>query len=298
MAPLISVITPSFNQGRFIERTIQSVLEQGIAELEYFVVDGGSQDETVEILKKYEPRIRWVSEKDNGQSDAVNKGLRATTGEIIGWLNSDDIYYSGALLEVVNFFKTNPEVDVIYGNANHIDKDDRVIEPYYTEDWDYERLKDICFICQPSVFFRRRIIEKAGLLDDSLNYCMDYEYWLRLGKSADFKRINSTLAGSRMYESNKTLSARIAVHQEINDMLKDKFGCVPNKWIFAFAHVAVEQKGYGRTAPKENVKFVLWLTVKSLSSFLRWRKWPSVSAISMAAGWLVGAARVYYEKRN
>lgn len=291
MPPVFSVITPSYNQGRFIERTIQSVLSQDVPGVEHFVADGGSTDETVEILKKYGNSLRWVSEKDNGQTHAVNKGIKATTGEIIGWLNSDDIYYTGALAAVKDFFDSHPYVDVVYGNANHIDENDGVIEPYYTEDWDYERLKDICFICQPSVFFRRRIVEKAGLLDDKLQYCMDYEYWLRLGKQTDFVRLDRTLAGSRMYEDNKTLGARVAVHKEINDMFKERLGKIPDKWIFAFAHVSAEQKGYDRNLPIGNVKFVSLMALMTLSSFIRWRQNISMSAVKSVVGWFAGLAK-------
>ena len=291
MPPVISVITPSYNQGRFIERTIQSVLSQDVPGVEYFIVDGGSLDETVQILKKYDGRLRWVSEKDSVQPEARSNTLAATSGEIIGWLNSDDIYYPGALSAVLSFFDKHPHVDVVYGNANHIDENDGVIEPYYTEDWDYERLKDICFICQPSVFFRRRIVEKAGLLDDKLQYCMDYEYWLRLGRLRDFVRLDRTLAGSRMYDDNKTLGARVAVHKEINDMFKERFGHVPDKWIFAFAHVTAGQKGYDRSLPIENAKFILLMAKVTVSSFIRWRQNISMSAVKSVAGWFAGLAK-------
>ena len=220
MPPPISIVTPSYNQGAFIERTILSVLDQKIPVLEYLVVDGGSRDETIDVLERYGDRVDWVSEPDRGQADAVNKGIRKSRGEIIGWLNSDDIYYDGALSAVLDYFDAHPEVEILYGDAHHIDTEDRVIEPYYTEDWDYERLKDICFICQPSVFFRRRLAARVGLLDDRLQYCMDYEYWLRIGRTTPFARMDRFLAGSRMYRENKTMASRVPVHREMNDMLK------------------------------------------------------------------------------
>ncbi len=157
----VTIITPSYNQGKYLERTILSVLEQKIGNLEYLVMDGGSTDNSVEILKKYEEFLTWKSERDKGQTDAVNKGLRLASGDIIGWLNSDDIYYEDAVKKVLKVFEENPEINVVYGNANHIREDDSVIEPYYTEDFNYERLKEICFICQPSVFFRKKISEQV-----------------------------------------------------------------------------------------------------------------------------------------
>ena len=289
MIPSISVITPSYNQGRFIDQTIESVLSQNIPALEYIVMDGGSSDETVKILKRYEGRLRWVSEKDNGQADAINKGIKATKGEIIGYLNSDDIYYPGALAAVLAFFKKHPEVDVVYGDADHIDLNGTVIEPYYTEDWDYDRLKEVCFLCQPSVFFKRRLIKKAGLFDSGLRYCMDYEYWLRLGAITPFARLNKKLAGSRMYGENKTLGSRVSVHREMNDMLKMNLGKVPDRWIYNYAHALVDRKGYKRRNPVEDLRYVLLLVGFSIASFARWRQRLSINAMITMSKW-VGAS--------
>jgi len=232
----VSIITPSYSQGQFIERTIQSVASQEGAEIEHVVIDGGSTDNTVEILKRYSPNVRWVSENDKGQADAVNKGIMASDGEIIGWLNSDDIYYPGAIARIVDFFQWNPNVDVVYGMADHIDINDHPFEQYPTEPWNFSRLKKICFICQPACFFRRRIIDMHGMLDESLHYCMDYEFWLRLGKvGMCFAYLPVKLAGSRLYAENKTRGSRLRVHSEINDMLKKMFGRVPNKWLYNYS---------------------------------------------------------------
>jgi glycosyltransferase involved in cell wall biosynthesis len=264
----VSIITPSFNQGRFIERTLRSVASQAGAEIEHVIFDGGSTDNTVEILKRFSPSARWASEKDKGQADAVNKGIRATNGEIIGWLNSDDLYYPGAIARIVSFFKANPDVDVVYGMADHIDVDDRAFETYPTEPWDFERLKESCFICQPALFFRRRVVEQHGLLDESLNYCMDYEYWLRLGKAGvRFTYLPEKLAGSRLYAANKTLSGRVQVHREINDMFKKLFGRVPDRWLFNYAHAVVES---GTSRAKRPRWFMMRLLILCINAAWRW----------------------------
>lgn len=289
--PTISIVTPSFNQGQFIERTIQSVLTHGIPDLEYFVADGGSTDGTLAILNQYGDRLRFVSEHDGGQADAVNKGITATTGEIIGWLNSDDIYYPGALSAVLEYFTAHPDTDVVYGDARHIDEDDRILEPYYTEDWDYGRLKEVCFLCQPAVFFRRRLVAKAGLLDQHLSYCMDYEYWLRLGALTPFARIPYVLAGSRMYQANKTLGARVPVHREINNMLLRTIGDVPDRWIYAYAHVVVEERGLARQIAIQNLKFVWGLIGVTVVSFFRWKRYLPLRAIRTMTTWAAGSLK-------
>ncbi len=283
----VSIITPSFNQGQFIERTLQSVAIQispGF-ELEHVVFDGGSTDDTVKILEHFRPPVRWISQKDKGQANAVNQGFRATDGEIIGWLNSDDIYYPGAIASVAAYFTTHPEIDVVYGMADHIDLEDHAFESYPTEPWDFERLKETCFICQPALFFRRRLIYQHGFLNESLNYCMDYEYWLRLGKAGvQFSYLRKKIAGSRLYAENKTLGDRVKVHKEINNMFKLMFGGVPDRWLFNYAHAAV-----GQYESKNNLDYILFVTHLSLRSFiaaLRWNGCVSSQMLQTITKWM------------
>ena len=241
------MITPSFNQGNFIERTIQSVLNQDV-DVEYVVFDAASADLTVGVLRKYSKQLKWVSEPDQGQADAVNKGVQATNGEIIAWINLDDIYLDGTLKTVEHFFDQNAEVDVLYGDAWYIDVNDRKMAAYQTEPWNLQRLSDVCYICQPAAFFRRRIIDRFGFLDVSLHYCMDYEFWLRIGQGgARFAYQPTYLAGSRMYPENKTLGQKMAVHLEINDMLKNRLGRVPDSWLYSYAHYLTATNGLSRS---------------------------------------------------
>ena len=265
----VSVITPSYNQGRFIERTIASVLSQRFSgTLEYLVMDGGSADETVEVLKRYSGHLLWVSEKDGGQADAVNKGLARATGDIIGWLNSDDVYYPGAIAAACEALDSHPEVDVVYGDADHIDKLDGVIEPYPTEAWDPRRLAETCYLCQPAVFFRKRIVDRFGPLNRDLQFCMDYDYWLRLAAGGErFLWLRQKLAGSRLYAENKTLGSRVRVHAEINDVLRKHLGRVPDNRLFAYAHTVSLARGISNTAV---VRFPFFFAALSMYAALRW----------------------------
>lgn len=281
----VSIITPSYNQGQFIERTLQSVAEQRSTnyELEHVVFDGGSSDNTVEILEQFTPPVRWVSRSDKGQTNAVNMGIFATDGEIIGWLNSDDIYYPGAVSKAVKYFIQHPDVDVVYGKADHIDIHDIAFEEYPSEPWDFERLKETCFICQPALFFRRRVVEENGSLNESLDFCMDYDYWLRLGKAkTKFLYIEERLAGSRLYADNKTLGSRVKVHREINDVFRRLFGVVPDRWLFNYAHVAVDQWNL------DKLKFLRVWTISILSVYaaIFWNKKISKKMISQIRLWL------------
>lgn len=208
----ISVVTPSFNQGKYIEQTIQTVLNQkGDFDLEYLIVDGGSKDNTLDILKKYNGRIDWVSEKDRGQSHAINKGFSKAKGEIIGWLNSDDLYEEGALQKIVSVFSNNKDCQWIVGTCRIIDENGKEIRKAvtgYKNKWlgrySYDRLLVENCISQPAVWFRKSFLKEVGLLDEKLHYTMDYDLWLRMGIKAHPVIINDYLASFRFYSGSKT----------------------------------------------------------------------------------------------
>jgi glycosyltransferase involved in cell wall biosynthesis len=288
--PRISVITPALNQGRFIERTIRSVLEQNYPDFEYVVCDGGSTDETLRILDRYADRLKCISEPDRGQADAVNKGVRMTSGEIIGWLNSDDVYCPGALSRVHDFMASRPDVDVLYGDAQLIDAVDGVLGPYETEPWNPARLTQRCFLCQPAVFFRRRVVERLGLLDAQLQYCMDYEYWLRLASGgAIFAYLPAVLACSRMYPETKTLGSRLAVHAELNTMLRARLGRVPDSWLISHAHTLVELSRSG--SRYQAVPYSLSVVLHALRLSWRWNRSVSMGLLAKLIGPIVSGAR-------
>jgi glycosyltransferase involved in cell wall biosynthesis len=243
------------------------VLSQGVAGLQYLVFDGGSTDGTAGILAEYPDRLTATIEPDAGQADAVNKGLGSAEGGVIGWLNSDDVYYPGACRRALEIFDSRPEIEVIYGRADHIDEDDRVIEPYGTEPFDYERLKEVCFLSQPAVFFRRAVVERYGLLRADLRYCMDYEYWLRILAERPPHFLESPLAGSRLHGETKTLSRKEAVHREILEMLREKFGVPPPRWVHNLAHVIVRERGLTRDTPEAERVFVAALIDVTAQAF-------------------------------
>lgn len=282
----LTVVTPSYNQGKYIKRTIDSVLSQNIQDMEYIVMDGGSSDGTVDILKTYSDRIIWRSETDKGQTDAVNKGIRLATGDIIGWLNSDDIYFPGAVQKVLKVFEEKPEVNVVYGNAWHIAEDDSYIEDYYTEEFDYERLKDVCFICQPSLFFRKKLVDEYGYLDDTLTYCMDYEYWLRLGKKEHFYYLPELIAGSRLYNDNKTIGSRKKVHEEMIRMQKKVLGRVQPRWIYNLAHVEADERNIPREIDgRVNPEFARTLVRTSIREFIKNYHYIPLSELGQLREW-------------
>ena len=208
-SPLVSVVTPSYNQAAYISQTIQSVVEQSYPHVENIIVDGASTDGSVEIIgewaRRYPQRIRWVSEPDQGQTEAINKGFGLAQGEIVAWLNSDDTYlFRSTLCEVVDLFRRMPEVDVLYGDAVLISADGRLLKVLCTPTFSYDWLLRGCRIVQPAVFVRRRVIE-AALPDPAISIVMDYEYWLRLGRKYRFRHVDRLWATDRNQSARKIL---------------------------------------------------------------------------------------------
>ena len=204
--PKVSIVTPSYNQAKFLERTILSVLNQNYPNLEYVIIDGGSTDGSVEIIKKYEEYLAyWISEPDKGQADAINKGFKTFKGKIFAYLNSDDTYCDGTLRKVVDYFGNHPDVYLVYGDYVLIDAQDNVIKYKKEIEFDYNvLLYGFSYIPQPTVFFKREVLSEIGFLDTRLECAMDYDYWLRVAKEYNIKHIPSYLANFRIHEGSKT----------------------------------------------------------------------------------------------
>jgi glycosyltransferase involved in cell wall biosynthesis len=232
--PLVSIVTASLNSGRFLEATIQSVLAQDYPNIEYLVMDGGSTDETLEILKRYEGRLGWVSQKDRGTADAVNQGFERTHGEIFAYLNADDLLEPGAVSAAVAALELSPDSDGVYGDAWWIDESGARIAKYPVRDFHPRQFESDCFICQPASFLRRETFRKLGGLDPELKLTFDYEFWMRLSRVYRLRRIPVTLASSRMHAANKSLGSKKAVFEETFRVLRRHYGYVPFSWVYSY----------------------------------------------------------------
>ena len=246
MEPLVSIVTPSYNQGHFIERTILSVRNQDYPKIEHIVMDGGSTDNTLSILKKYEDSITWRSETDKGQSDGINKGFLNSNGEILAWLNSDDTYCPGAVRKVAEFLLENPDVGMVYGDCFIVDEMDTVIGRWVDSmDFDLDLLtnKVLNFIPQPTAFFRRKVLDTVGLLDADLEMAMDYDFWIRVGKKFKVKRIPEVLASFRLSSNSKSVAAWSAFWPEVLSVLIKHCGLKPLPWYFKRYYGAAREHG-------------------------------------------------------
>ena len=209
-SPLVSIITPSFNQARDLEATIQSVLEQDYPRIEYIIVDGGSSDGSVDVIKKYAGRLAWwVSEQDKGQTDAINKGFNRASGEILAWLNSDDTYNPGAVSAAVKYLTENPDVAMVYADCNYINEQGGVIGKFNSAQTDHRRLREgYVHIPQQTMFFRANYWQELGPLDPSFYFAMDYDLWTRLAARTQLKYFPGQVwANFRLHTSGKTIAA-------------------------------------------------------------------------------------------
>jgi glycosyltransferase involved in cell wall biosynthesis len=217
--PRITVVTPSFNQGQFLEQTIRSVLLQGYPNLEYIVIDGGSTDESVEIIKKYESHLAyWVSERDRGQSHAINKGFERASGEIMCWLNSDDFYLPSTLRTVAENLSDDTGAFAVVGHCVQVYEDGR---PPYHGEGQFEGIERLLKFWkgyqmhQPSIFWRREVFEKVGYLDESQHYIMDFDYWVRMARHFEFKNINRELSCATYHSNAKTADDFVRYKREL-----------------------------------------------------------------------------------
>ena len=234
--PSISLVTPSLNQGKFIRATIESVLSQGYPNLDYRVQDGGSTDGTLAVLREYEPRVPFASEKDRGQADAINRGLSKATGEVLGYLNSDDVLLPGALAAVGEAFASDPELMFVWGRAAYLDAAGSTLSPYLVRPDAIERLADACFIAQPAAFFRRKVRDEIGPFDEALHHTMDYDYWLRIAArypGSKMRFLDRELAGCRMHADAKTVAGWTRALDEIFALVKKRTGFVSLWWCVA-----------------------------------------------------------------
>lgn len=206
--PKITLVTPSYNQAQFLEETIQSVLDQNYRNLEYIIIDGGSTDNSVKIIKKYEKYLAyWVSEKDKGQTDAIAKGFEKSTGDFLSWLNSDDTYLPGSLAAVADVIQRQPNIDVVYGDYIITDKTGKPLLRKREIKFDFDiMLYGVNMIGQPAAFFSKFIYNRVGRLDINLNYFMDVEFWLRIAKNGGkFTHVKRFIATYRFHENSKTI---------------------------------------------------------------------------------------------
>jgi len=205
--PTISIVTPSYNQADYLEHTIQSVLGQNIPDLEYIIVDGGSTDSSIEIIQRYAEQLAWwVSESDEGQAHAINKGLAQATGKYVAWLNSDDMYAPGALTRALQTLEANPNAGMTHGNAVSIDADGRPLNDMTFADRGLEGLVAFHIICQPAVVMRREILLKAGFLDKNYHFLLDHHLWLRMAQLAPVIHVPEVWAFARFHSAAKNVA--------------------------------------------------------------------------------------------
>jgi len=226
--------------GRYLEATIQSVLNQDYPNIEYTVMDAGSTDETLAILERHRGRLEFHSGPDRGTADAINKGFSRSHGSVFAYLNADDMYLPGAISTAMRSLAAEPDTGVVYGDANWVDEQGRVLEPYPVRPYDAALFRQECFISQPAAFIRREAFELAGRMDPNLQYAYDYDLWIRTSRLYPMRKVDAVLAASRMHKENKTVGQRRRVLRETMNVLGSHYGYVPFPPVHAYASYLVD----------------------------------------------------------
>ena len=220
--PRITIVTPSFNQGQFLEETIRSILLQGYSNLEYIIIDGGSSDNSIEIIRKYNQWIAyWVSEPDRGQTEAINKGFKMATGDILAWLNSDDVYMQNALKKIGKSFLAYPKVDIVYGGTIFVSENGALIKKVKIFPFNRYNLFIRNIIPQPSTFFRKRLFDETGPLNETLQLCFDVEFWRKAAIKTNFRFINDFISFFRFYANSKSAYHSLKMKKEDTEVTVD-----------------------------------------------------------------------------
>lgn len=310
--PKISIITPSYNHGEYIEETVRSIILQNYPNLEYVIMDGGSKDQTVEIVSSYKEHVTYfVSEKDRGQSHAINKGIQLVTGEVINWINSDDYLLPGALYQVGKFFIENPDYSLIYGDAITIYPGKR-IDDYTAVDYDLIDFTSRISIHQPSAFWKTELFQKVGVIDETMGMCMDYDFWMRIIFDIKHTRLPYKLSAFRRYEGSKSadFNDQSNVYQDYRRVLsrlintkapefKDKINSLglyqnPENVIYPIqknfdsaTQKAIVKNYILQCGLQEYIRGNLWLSIKYLfhSFSLKNIKTPLIFIIKNLIGW-------------
>jgi len=257
--PLVSIITPSYNSGRFLEDALRSILAQDYPHIEHLVIDGGSTDDTLQILKRYQNRITWMSKPDEGQADALNKGFKLARGEVLGWLNADDTYQPGAVGSAVAWLQSHPAVDLVYGGFNFINEGREILYTHIPPQFSLEKLLYGDIIPQAAMFFRRRIIEEIGGVDPHLHYVMDWEFVLRIARNYRVQRVPAVWGNFRITRGTKSVEEPQYCWPEIIPVLQSAIEAEPVRlgpWAddaLLMAHLLAALE-FARVGQKENTR--------------------------------------------
>ena len=249
--PLVSIVTPAYNAARFIRETVESIRNQDYPALEHIVIDGESTDGTLDILRQY-PHLTWVSEPDRGQSHALNKGFRRARGEIVGWLNADDVYQPGAIKAAVAFMQAHPDIDVVYSDCQVIDENGHPLYVIQAEDFVPKAMLFRDIMPQPTLFLRRHVVQAPQVIDESLHYVMDWEFCLRIAPHFNVQRLNDmVLANFRLYRGTKSSEGGTESASEFLSILNDVLNRPPYRDLSPSIHKLAWRKARSRYYMKQ-----------------------------------------------